>query len=100
MLTNHRDIPRYIPNYNLVVSCDIQYAVQKKKHLFAYKNCFNNGIIRPITSDDELLVLDTGWSIAIKNSINDCINDNYAINDYKVNTIGSRLTAHGIYGVN
>ena len=33
-LAKHRDIPRYIPNYNQLASYDIQYAEQKRKQLF------------------------------------------------------------------
>jgi len=46
------------------------------------------------------LALDTGCSIAITNDVNDFVNGTYAIKDYKVNGIGSGLTAHGIGKVN
>jgi hypothetical protein len=59
-----------------------------------------NSAFNPITSDDEIIILDGGCSIGITPDLNDFIDRTYAAQDNQISGIGSGLNSAGIGEVN
>jgi hypothetical protein len=94
-----RDLPRLVPTYNPQARVDIQQGAIMRALLFAMKADFDSSFLN-ITSDDLLVVLDSGCSIAITPDRNDFINGTYHTQEHNISGIGSGLNSAGIGDVN
>ena len=90
-----RLIPHSVPNYNSNSLFDEHSAKIKRAALYcAFQS--GNPSYNPLTSDDLMIVLDSGCSIAMTPNEEDFIHGTYAIDTTTVNGIGSGLQAIGI----
>ena len=94
-----RDVPRLVPTFHGNTKYDAAYGSQQRAMLTALKADFDSGF-NPITSDDDLVILDSGCSIAITPDITDFIDGTYAAQDHQISGIGSGLHSLGIGEVN
>ena len=90
-----RDIPHMVPSFNLHAKVDVSHATKLRDDIMTLMG-HNSAFLAPLTSDDSLLVLDSGCSIAISPDINDFINGTYRTQDCTTSGIGSGLQAQGI----
>ena len=90
-----RDVPRPVPSYNPHAQVNIPHAIQIRDEILDMMG-HHCAFLAPLTSDDSLLILDSGCSIAITPNINDFIDGTYKPQDCTVSGIGSGLSAEGI----
>jgi hypothetical protein len=94
-----RDVPRIVPTFNATSHHDAHYGRTQRALLSALKADIHRGF-NPITSDDDIVILDSGCSIAITPDLTDFIDGTYAAQDNQISGIGSGLTSAGIGEVN
>ena len=94
-----RDVPRIVPSYNATSHHSAAYGRTQRALLSALK-ADSHSAFNPITSDDEIVILDSGCSIAITPDLSDFIDGTYAAQDNQISGIGSGLNSTGIGEVN
>ena len=94
-----RDVPRIVPCFNATTHHDAAYGRSQRAMLSAM-NASHNGAFNPITSDDSVVILDSGCSIAITPDLSDFIDGTYAVQENQISGIGSGLNSLGIGEVN
>ena len=90
-----RDVPHLVPNYNPNTTFNALLGKQLRKDIESIVHD-NHSFMTPLTSDDLLVILDSGCSIAITPDLTDFLDGTYQIQDKTVTGIGSGLQAKGI----
>jgi hypothetical protein len=90
-----RDVPKLVPSYNPNTVRNTAYGTTQRALLFALK-AGSDPNFTPITSDDHVVILDSGCSIAITPDLSDFIDGTYASQAHNISGIGSGLQSHGI----
>jgi hypothetical protein len=90
-----QQIPRLVPNYNHTANVDLHHGTTMRALLFAMKADFDSNFLN-ITSDDLLVVLDSGCSIAITPDRSDFLDGTYHTQEHNISGIGSGLNSAGI----
>jgi hypothetical protein len=98
-ISNEEDLPWLVPDYDPTATVDLDYGTSIQVLLFAMKADFNSPYCH-VASDNLLVVLDSGCSIAITPDIRDFINGTYLPQEHDIKGINSGINSSGIGEVN